>query len=111
MAVFTGRSARTLKKADAIVSRSGSRAGTLWLDNVAKLVCDALNGICWADDAQVATISGQKEYGGRPRLDVTVTVLISMLSGIVSIAGLGGFATRLQEFARRYKCNAFPQTR
>jgi hypothetical protein len=26
------------------------RAGTLWLDNVAKLVCDALNGICWADE-------------------------------------------------------------
>ena len=51
------------------------RAGTLWLDNVAKLVCDALNGICWADDAQVAAMSGQKEYGERPRLDVTVTVL------------------------------------
>jgi hypothetical protein len=36
---------------------------------------DALNGICGADDAQVAAMSGQKEYGERPRLDVTVTVL------------------------------------
>ena len=37
--------------------------------------CRRANGICWADDAQVAAMSGQKEYGERPRLDVTVTVL------------------------------------
>jgi hypothetical protein len=40
-----------------------------------RLVCDALRGICWADDAQVAPMSGQKVYGEQPRLDVTVTVL------------------------------------
>jgi hypothetical protein len=32
-------------------------------------------GLLDAIDAQVAAMSGQKEYGEQPRLDVTVTVL------------------------------------
>ena len=32
-------------------------------DNVGKLVADALNGICWTDDAQVAELRVTKQYG------------------------------------------------
>ena len=40
-------------------------------DNLAKAVCDALNGICWADDAQVADLRVLKLYGPA-RLEVVV---------------------------------------
>lgn len=32
------------------------------VDNMIKLICDALNGIAWADDAQVREVSGRKTY-------------------------------------------------
>ena len=32
------------------------------LDNYLKAFCDAANGICWADDAQLCTIQASKRY-------------------------------------------------
>lgn len=32
------------------------------LDNVLKLIGDALNGVCWQDDAQISAISMQRFY-------------------------------------------------
>ena len=43
-------------------------------DNIAKC-CDALNGIVWKDDAQVARISVSKVYGETPGLHVFVESL------------------------------------
>jgi len=43
-------------------------------DNIAKC-CDALNGIVWKDDAQVARISISKVYGDVPGLHVFVEAL------------------------------------
>ena len=43
-------------------------------DNIAKC-CDALNGIVWKDDAQVARISVSKVYGETPGLHVFVEAL------------------------------------
>ena len=43
-------------------------------DNIAKC-CDALNGIVWKDDAQVARISISKVYGEVPGLHVFVEAL------------------------------------
>ena len=43
-------------------------------DNIAKC-CDALNGIIWKDDAQVARISVSKVYGETPGLHVFVEAL------------------------------------
>ena len=40
-------------------------------DNVVKCI-DAFNGQLWADDAQIATLSVNKRYSGRPRVEVTV---------------------------------------
>lgn len=42
------------------------------LDNVAKIICDSLNGIIWRDDAQVATIKMDKWYGQNPKVEVIV---------------------------------------
>ncbi len=41
-------------------------------DNIGKLVSDALNGICYRDDAQVASATVEKRWGEAGRADVTV---------------------------------------
>jgi Holliday junction resolvase RusA-like endonuclease len=43
-------------------------------DNVAKIVCDALNGIAWHDDAQVALESVLKRYSTDGSESVIVTI-------------------------------------
>jgi Holliday junction resolvase RusA-like endonuclease len=42
------------------------------LDNVAKAVLDALNGVVYADDVQVTRLLVTKQYSMEPRLVVTV---------------------------------------
>jgi hypothetical protein len=37
---------RNAAATDEVVAAALGASGTLWLDNVGKLVCDALNGIC-----------------------------------------------------------------
>lgn len=44
------------------------------LDNIIKLSKDALNGIVWNDDSQVASVAARKLYGDTPGLSVTVSV-------------------------------------
>jgi len=46
------------------------------LDNVAKGVLDAMNGVAYADDTQVVRLLVQKQYSLEPRLVVTVKELI-----------------------------------
>lgn len=46
------------------------------VDNYAKTVMDACNGIVWADDAQVVTLSAAKRYGDRAMTIVTATPLV-----------------------------------
>jgi len=45
------------------------------LDNVIKIVKDALNGIAWHDDSQVVDLHGSKSYSYEPRVEVTVDYL------------------------------------
>lgn len=42
------------------------------LDNQIKAVKDALNGIIWQDDAQVAYIIAEKRYSNKPQAEITV---------------------------------------
>ena len=42
------------------------------LDNVIKEVGDALNKIVWVDDSQINEIVAKKQYGIRPRLEISV---------------------------------------
>ena len=39
-------------------------------DNIAKIVCDALNGLAWYDDAQITSLSVTKEWGADPMVKV-----------------------------------------
>jgi Holliday junction resolvase RusA-like endonuclease len=42
------------------------------VDNVAKLVLDALNGVFWRDDAQIVDLAATKVYGQAPGLQIAV---------------------------------------
>lgn len=42
------------------------------IDNVAKAICDGLNGVAWIDDAQVVSISVWKVYGNDPGIKVEI---------------------------------------
>lgn len=46
------------------------------LDNIAKVVCDALNGIAYKDDSQVCRLAVVKQYGTEPGIMVTIREVI-----------------------------------
>ena len=41
-------------------------------DNIGKVVCDALNGVAYKDDAQIVTAVVYKFYGDQPRVEVEI---------------------------------------
>lgn len=45
------------------------------IDNLLKLVKDALNGLAWRDDSQVIVVIGRKLYGEEPATVITITFL------------------------------------
>jgi len=45
------------------------------LDNLTKLIGDALNGVVWVDDEQVVRVIASKHYGPESRTDVIVRTL------------------------------------
>lgn len=45
------------------------------LDNIEKLVLDALNKLAWADDGQVSIVTKQKRYGSPARIEITISAL------------------------------------
>lgn len=53
-------------------------AGNLWHtirpdgDNIAKIICDALNGVLFEDDSQIALMHVVKQYADTPRVDVMI---------------------------------------
>ncbi len=46
------------------------------IDNVEKLVSDALNGIVWVDDKQVCMVDKVKIYGEIPQIGITIAELL-----------------------------------
>jgi len=42
------------------------------IDNVIKIVLDALNGVAYNDDAQVTEVIANKYYSDKPRLEIEV---------------------------------------
>lgn len=45
------------------------------IDNVIKLILDALNGVAYVDDVQVIELSARKFYSDTPRVEVTIDTL------------------------------------
>ena len=43
------------------------------IDNLEKAVLDALNGVAWEDDTQVACVTKEKSYGTEARTTVRIT--------------------------------------
>ncbi len=41
-------------------------------DNLAKVICDALNGIAYYDDSQIVEITISKYYSGTPEVRVAI---------------------------------------
>ena len=62
----------TKKKKAAAVSGELLPTSRPDIDNYAKLVCDALNGIIWHDDSQITTLTLSKEYSGDPAITLYV---------------------------------------
>lgn len=59
------------KRADALAGNLRP-TGKPDLDNCAKLTLDALNGVVWRDDKQVAALTVTKQYAETPRTEVAV---------------------------------------
>ena len=60
------------KKRDAMISGHIFPAKKPDADNIAKVVCDALNGVAYADDKAVTKLFVLKEYGSEPKLSITI---------------------------------------
>lgn len=45
------------------------------LDNIAKAIADALNGVAYPDDSQIISLSISKFYSDNPRVDVLISTL------------------------------------
>ena len=54
---------------------SGARAPTVRpdIDNIIKIVMDALQGLAFMNDTQVVSVRGIKRYGDQPRLEISVS--------------------------------------
>ncbi len=43
------------------------------VDNIAKIICDALNQVAFADDSAISDLLVRKRYGIEPRVEVVLT--------------------------------------
>ena len=41
-------------------------------DNIAKIICDALNGVAYRDDAQIVFITVEKQYAAIPGVEIRI---------------------------------------
>jgi Holliday junction resolvase RusA-like endonuclease len=67
----TSKKRAELMRAGEIRPTKGGR-GNPDLDNIAKAICDALNGIAYHDDAQVVDLKVVKYYSDTPCVTVTI---------------------------------------
>ena len=47
------------------------------VDNIAKIICDSLNGIAYKDDKQISTLKVEKYYDDEERIEVEIEYGIS----------------------------------
>lgn len=54
------------------------------IDNVQKLLCDAMNGIVYRDDSQIVHVECDKRYGANPSIVATVKPIIGAVTDQIS---------------------------
>ena len=64
------------KKAQALTGEL--RPGRPDIDNIAKLVADALNGVVLVDDKQICALVAHKMYAREPGIDVVIALAIAL---------------------------------
>ena len=72
-ATFKPPKSWTKKKTAATINRPHIQRPDI--DNVAKAICDGLNGLAYEDDCQVASIEARKVWGPLARTVVTIEAL------------------------------------
>ena len=45
-------------------------------DNIAKIICDALNGVAYMDDTQVIELTVVKKYAKEPKVKVSISAYL-----------------------------------
>ena len=71
-AIFTPAPSWSKKRTSEALNGLTRPTGKPDADNLAKLACDALNGVWWNDDAQVVSLTVHKFYGPEPEIRLTV---------------------------------------
>lgn len=51
------------------------------IDNLAKAICDALNGVCWKDDAQICKLTARKFYDMKTRAG-SISMRVSKIDAV-----------------------------
>jgi Holliday junction resolvase RusA-like endonuclease len=64
--------------------------GKFDLDNIVKIAQDAMNGIVYADDKQIYSISAMKEFSHTPRLEIIVIPVRPLQSIVDSVKAFFG---------------------
>jgi Holliday junction resolvase RusA-like endonuclease len=60
------------RQRDAVLAGEQPYFGRIDVDNCAKAIADALNGVCWRDDKQIVRLFATKVAHERPGVDVRV---------------------------------------
>lgn len=65
---------KSAKRADRAAMMAGEKLPTKKpdVDNIIKIILDALNGLAWADDAQITHVECRKRYGDQPGVRVLI---------------------------------------
>lgn len=70
-------------KAEKLAMMRGDKSPTVKpdADNIAKIICDALNGLAYGDDSQIVNLTVSKTYIRQEDMQPHVTVTIESLRG------------------------------
>ena len=72
VAYFPIPKSATRKAREAILAGAVKHTHTPDIDNILKLVCDAINGIAFNDDKQIVVCKAEKRYSDEPRTEVSL---------------------------------------
>lgn len=75
LALFPVRASWSKKKQAAAGANEIIPTGLPDIDNIAKAICDGINGVVWKDDRQVTDLRMRKRFAQTPGVEVIITKL------------------------------------